>query len=66
VLKKIYNLTSIFHGVIIAGLLLGLSGCGYKASPFYSEKKVVKEKLEDKNVKFVVKKQSEEDNATKK
>jgi hypothetical protein len=51
--------------MIIASFLLGLSGCGYKAAPFYSETKVVKEKLEDKNVKFIVKKQSEENNATK-
>jgi hypothetical protein len=25
------------HGVIIALLVLGLSGCGYKADPFYPQ-----------------------------
>ena len=48
-LKSSNNLTSIFHLLIIASLVLSLDGCGYKASPFY--KKDIY--LEDKNVKFI-------------
>jgi len=46
--------------IIIASFVLSLNGCGYKASPFYTQESA----LEDKNVKFIIKKQSEENNAT--
>jgi len=39
---------------IIASFLLSLSGCGYKASPYY-EKQAPKE---DENVKFILQKKS--------
>ncbi len=29
------NIINFFHAVIIAGVLLSLSGCGYKAPPVY-------------------------------
>ena len=29
------NLINFFHAVIIAGVLLSLSGCGYKSAPMY-------------------------------
>ena len=51
-LKNIYNLTSIFHGAIIAMFLLSLNGCGYKAAPFYENQKVI---TKDKNVVFIQK-----------
>jgi len=38
--------------LIIAVFLLGLSGCGYKADPYYMEDAPVS----DENVKFTVKK----------
>jgi len=56
------NLTSVFHLVIIASLVLSLNGCGYKAAPFHTQETT----LEDENVKFIIKKQSEDDNATQK
>jgi len=37
--------------LIIAMFLLVLSGCGYKANPYY-EKNVI---VEDKNIKFIIK-----------
>ena len=37
--------------LIIAGFLLELSGCGYKADPYYEEKVP-----SDENVKFVIQK----------
>ena len=49
-MNNINNLTSIFHLLIIALFLLGLSGCGYKAAPFYSQE----ESIGDENVKFIV------------
>ena len=49
-LKSINNLAYIFHLAIIASLVLGISGCGYKAAPFYSEEAPVA----DENVKFII------------
>ncbi|MEA2099105.1 MAG: hypothetical protein U9P72_03150 [Campylobacterota bacterium] len=37
--------------LIIAMFLLVLSGCGYKANPYYEEDM----SIEDKNVKFIIK-----------
>jgi len=37
--------------LIIAIFLLSLSGCGYKAAPFYTEDAPV----EDENVRFIIK-----------
>lgn len=51
-MNRIYNLSGIFHLVIIALFLLGLSGCGYKANPYYSQKAP----QGDENVKFIIKK----------
>ena len=50
-LKSINNLTGIFHLVIIASLALGFSGCGHKASPFYTQES----QFEDENIKFIQK-----------
>jgi len=38
--------------------LLVLSGCGYKASPYYENETVI----EDKNVKFIIKDLSKDNN----
>ncbi len=46
------NILYIFHALIIASFLFSLSGCGYKAAPYY-EKSAPKE---DKNVKFILEK----------
>ncbi|MDD2652458.1 MAG: hypothetical protein PHX44_05360 [Sulfurimonas sp.] len=51
-MKRIYNLSSVFHGVIIAIFLLNLSGCGYKADPYYQERAP----NGDDNIKFIIKK----------
>ena len=51
-MKRIKNITAAFHVLIIASFLLSLSGCGYKAPPYY-EKEAPKG---DKNVKFILKK----------
>lgn len=32
------NKISFFHGIIIAFILFILTGCGYKAKPFYGDK----------------------------
>ncbi|SFV70011.1 hypothetical protein MNB_SM-5-951 [hydrothermal vent metagenome] len=53
-MKRIKNIANIFHLLIIAGFFLGLSGCGYKADPYYEDKKG----FSDKNVKFIIKKQA--------
>jgi len=45
-------LTSIFHIAIIAIFLLSLSGCGYKADPYYLEKAPTG----DENIEFIIKK----------
>ncbi|SFV74472.1 hypothetical protein MNB_SM-3-1384 [hydrothermal vent metagenome] len=47
----------IFHSVIIPILLLNMSGCGYKAPPFYQ-----KNGVEDKNVVIIEKKSQSEKN----
>jgi len=39
---------------IIASLVLGMSGCGYKAAPFYSEEAPAS----DENVEFFIEKKS--------
>lgn len=44
--------------LIIAVFLLGLSGCGYKADPYYLEDAPVS----DENVKFTIKKQDSVEN----
>jgi len=50
-LNKLFNLKSIFSMLIIAMFSLSLSGCGYKAPPYYE--KVPKS---DENVEFIMKK----------
>jgi hypothetical protein len=57
-LNRIYNLSSVFHGVIIAIFLLHLSGCGYKADPYYQEKAP----KGDDNVKFIIKQPKSDNN----
>ena len=47
VLDKSNDLTGIFHLLIIAMFFLVLSGCGYKAAPFY------KEDVSNSDIKFV-------------
>lgn len=47
--KKFFRL---FFAGIIASILLGVNGCGYKVDPYY-QKKVP---LEDKNVEFYIQK----------
>ncbi|MCD6433855.1 MAG: hypothetical protein J7L21_07420 [Sulfurimonas sp.] len=42
---------SIFHTLIIAMFLLGLSGCGYKAKPFHTQETPES----DENVEFIIK-----------
>jgi predicted small lipoprotein YifL len=51
-------LTGIFHGLIIASFFLGLSGCGFKAPPYYQEDAPAA----DKNVKFILEKKSFDNN----
>ncbi|SMP88546.1 hypothetical protein SAMN06314019_10434 [Epsilonproteobacteria bacterium SCGC AD-311-C15] len=51
-MNGINNLTSIFHVLIIAMFLFGLSGCGYKKAPYYLEKS----QTSDDNVDFIIKK----------
>lgn len=51
VLNRCNNLTGVFHSIIITMFLLSLSGCGYKADPYYEEAP-----QSDKNVKFIIKK----------
>ena len=51
-MKRIKNVTAVFHMLIIASFLLSVSACGYKAPPYY-EKEAPKG---DKNVKFIIKK----------
>ncbi len=60
-LKRIKNITSIFHILIIASFLLGLHGCGYKADPYYEENNA----LSDKNVQFIIQKKRVDDNISK-
>ncbi|MBU1659364.1 hypothetical protein KKG72_09975 [bacterium] len=50
-MKRINNLTSVFHGAIIAMFLLSLSGCGYKKAPYYLEEAPAG----DTNVEFILK-----------
>ncbi|PLY12948.1 hypothetical protein CVO_07665 [Sulfurimonas sp. CVO] len=47
-----YNLTSVFHLIIIAIFLLSISGCGYKADPYYLEDAP----QSDENIEFIIKK----------
>ncbi|MCK4974610.1 MAG: hypothetical protein KAR81_05105 [Sulfurimonas sp.] len=42
----------IFHMLIITSFLLSLSGCGYKANPYYLEDAPAS----DENVEFILKK----------
>jgi len=58
ILKRSNNLISIFHLAIIAMFLLSLSGCGYKADPYYLEEVPAS----DNNVKFIIKKPSNDNN----
>lgn len=55
ILKRIDNLTNIFHVAIITVFLLSLSGCGYKDDPYYLQEAP----KGDENVKFIIKKPSE-------
>lgn len=58
-MKRIKNIAGIFHLLIIASFLLDLSGCGYKADPYYQQSS----ELNDKNVKFIIQKNKvDEDN----
>lgn len=57
-MNGIYNLTSVFHLVIIAMFLLSLSGCGYRGDPYYLDSAP----QSDKNVKFIIKKPSGDNN----
>ena len=52
--------SGIFHKLIIAMFLLGLSGCGYKAPPFYLEDAPE----DDENVTFTIKKINVNNNAS--
>ncbi|MCK9455367.1 MAG: hypothetical protein M0Q20_09465 [Sulfurimonas sp.] len=45
-------MTSVFHTAIIAMFLLSLSGCGYKADPYYLEEAP----QSDKSIEFIIKK----------
>jgi predicted small lipoprotein YifL len=58
VLKRVNNLTSIFHKVIIAIFLLSLGACGYKAAPYYQKEAP----QSDENVEFILEKKSFENN----
>lgn len=57
-MNRIYNLTSVFHLVIIAMFLLSLNGCGYKADPYYLESAP----NGDDNVKFIIKQPRSDNN----
>ncbi|QOY53527.1 hypothetical protein HUE87_01885 [Candidatus Sulfurimonas marisnigri] len=57
-MNRINNLTSVFHIAIIAMFLLSLSGCGYKADPYYLEEAP----QSDENVKFIIKKPNDKSN----
>jgi hypothetical protein len=48
-LKRVKNITGIFHMLIIASFFL--SGCGYKADPYYDDTK----QYNDNNVEFIQK-----------
>ena len=54
ILNIFKNLIGVFHALIIASLLLSLSGCGYKDAPYYSEEAPAG----DENVKFIMKQKS--------
>ena len=56
-MKSSYYLSGIFHMLIIAMFLLGVSGCGYKADPFYMQEDS-SSALEDENVRFIEKETS--------
>ena len=58
--KSIRNnsFSGVFHMFIIAIFLLGLSGCGYKADPFYTEDAPAG----DENVEFKLRKVNIENN----
>ncbi|MDD5158080.1 hypothetical protein [Sulfurimonas sp.] len=57
-MNRINNLSSIFHLIIITIFLLSLSGCGYKANPYYQEKAP----QGDKNIEFIIQNQNMDDN----
>lgn len=57
-MNRVNNLTSVFHLAIIAMFLLSLSGCGYKADPYYLEEAP----KGDKNIKFIIKKPTKDIN----
>ena len=58
--KRSNYFSSIFHLLIIAMFLLGLSGCGYKAPPVYLEDAPEG----DENVEFKIRKLNVENNAS--
>jgi len=58
--KRSNNFSGIFHKLIIAMFLLGLSGCGYKAPPFYLEDAPEG----DENVTFTIKKAGVDNNTS--
>jgi len=60
IFKRSNYFSSIFHLLIIAMFLLGLSGCGYKAPPFYLEDAPEG----DENVEFKLRKVNVENNAS--
>ena len=59
IFKRSNYFSSIFHLLIIAMFLLGLSGCGYKAPPIYLEDAPEG----DENVEFKLRKVNVENNA---
>lgn len=61
-MKRIYNLTGIFHVAIIAVNLLSFGGCGYKDNPYHLDSAP----QSDKNVKFFIKKPSGDNNESSK
>ncbi|HIP55044.1 MAG TPA: hypothetical protein EYH11_06190 [Sulfurimonas autotrophica] len=57
-MKRIKNITTAFHVLIIASFLLSVGGCGYKAPPYYEQSTP----KEGKNVKFIMQKRNFTDN----
>ena len=54
ILKRTYYLVGIFHMLIITSFLLSLSGCGYKAAPYYEDDAT----KNNTDVKFIIKEKS--------
>ncbi|MDD2905694.1 MAG: lipoprotein [Sulfurimonas sp.] len=52
-MNRVKYLRSVFHPLIIAIFLFGLSGCGYKGAPFYTKEL----EQSDEDVAFILQKQ---------